>query len=57
MTVQYPYARHSKSKVEGKAPNPRQILHKVDKHYVSTNPHLVSVYFCAADPYFISMSL
>jgi hypothetical protein len=45
MTLSDQYPRHNKSKVDEKAPNPRQILHKVDEHYDSENPHLVSVYF------------
>jgi hypothetical protein len=45
-TVSDQYPRHSKSKVDGRVSNPRQILHKVDEHYVSMNSHLVSVYFC-----------
>jgi hypothetical protein len=57
MTISDQYPRHNKSKVDGKASNPCQILHKVDKHYVSVNPHLFRIYFCAYDPYFISTSL
>jgi hypothetical protein len=57
MTVSNQYPRHSKSKVDGKASNPHQILHKVDEHYISVNPHLISVYYYADNMYFISMSL
>jgi hypothetical protein len=57
MIVLDQYPHHNKSKVDGKALNPRKILHKVNEYYDSANPHLVSVYFCADDLYFISISL
>jgi hypothetical protein len=41
MTVLDQYPHHHKSKVDGKALNPRKILHKVNEYYDSANPHLV----------------
>jgi hypothetical protein len=57
ITVLDQYPRHNKSKVDGKAHNPCRILHKVDTHYDYVKPHLISVYFCGDDPYFITTSL